>query len=263
MACEAVCLDMEDGVATITLSEPKRLNALSDGIKDGIEEAITTIEKHDNLRCVLFEGEGRAFCAGGDIQGMEDQDETTSYQHAQNIIRSCERIPMRIYNLGLPTIAKVDGYCVGAGVGVALACDVILASNQSQIGLVFRNIGLTLDYATSLFVTRAIGPYAAKELALKGDLIPASEACDLGLVNHVYPDEEFEAEVDEFVEHVATGPTIALNYAMRNIDKAYNSTIREVIEREALSQTIVGQTNDRQEGIDAFREDRDPLFEGY
>lgn len=264
MLGEDVILDVENGAATITLNQPDRLNPLSDGIKNGIAEALDGIDERDDIRCVVFEGAGRAFSAGGDIKGMQDRDEEDRVGHrrAQGIVDSCEQIAVRVYNFELPTIAKIDGYCVGAGIGIAMACDILLASERSQFGLAFRNIGLTLDFATSLFVVRAVGPYVAKELALTGDLFSAEIAEDLGLINHAYSDDEFEAEADDFVERIASGPTVALHYSIRNIDRAWNGSIREAIEREASAQAMVGQTQDHQEGIDAFGEDRDASFDG-
>lgn len=264
MSDDDILLDVTDGVATITLNQPERMNALSEGIKSGISDALDEINERDDVRCVVFEGAGNAFCAGGDISGMDDRNEAGAddYERTQGIIESCEAIPIRIFEYDLPTVAKIDGYCLGAGVGVAMACDVLLASDRAQFGLVFRNVGLTLDFATSLFVTRAVGPYVAKELALTGDVIDADRAAELGLVNRVHPVEEFDSAAQSLIDRIASGPTVALHQSTTNIDRSYGSSIREVVEREAKSQNIATSTRDHREGVDAFSEDREPSFEG-
>ncbi|THE66333.1 enoyl-CoA hydratase [Salinadaptatus halalkaliphilus] len=264
MSANDVLLEVEDGIATITLNQPDRMNALSEGIRTGIEARLDEVSDRDDARVVVLEGSGGAFCAGGDVKGMGEKSEggVPDHERTQSIVDLAEAVPVKLYNYELPTIAKVDGYCVGAGVGVAMACDLVLASEDATFGLAFRNIGLTLDLATSLFVTRAVGPYVAKELALTGEMIDGEHAASLGLINHAYDADEFEAQAGDLIEQVATGPTVALHESVTNIDRSYNSTIREVVEREAKSQNLASSTRDHQEGIEAFGADRDPSFEG-
>lgn len=265
MLGENVLLDVTDGVATVTLNQPDKMNALTPKIKRGIGEALDKIKERDDTRCVVFEGRGKAFCAGGDVGTMDERQAKggpSGHDYIQKIISSCEEITVRIYNFELPTVAKIDGYCLGAGMGVAMANDILLASDRSDFGLVFRNIGLSMDYATSVLVTRAVGPYVAKELAFTGGFIPAEDAEEMGLINHAYSTDDFETRVDEFVQEIADGPTVALHYASRAIDRAHNTTIREAVEREAMAQNIAKSTRDHEEGLEAFAEDRDPVFEG-
>ena len=264
MLGDDVLLKVNDRIATITLNRPDSMNALSDEIKAGIGQGLEEVKEHESVQCVVFEGAGDAFSAGGDIKSMNgDGGESSGHSATRGMVKTVERIPMRIYNYGLPTIAKIDGYCVGAGVGLAMACDIVLASSSSGFGLVFRNVGLSLDWLTSFFVTRAIGPYAAKELAYTGDIISAEEADEMGLINHAYPAEEFETEAAELIEKISEGPTIALHYSARNIDRAFNSTMRNAAEREAFAQNIARKTKDHEEGVGAFKEGRDPVFEGH
>lgn len=261
MSENAVLLDVEDGIATITLNRPDEMNSLSPAIVSGIDDALDRVAEHDDARCVVLEGAGRAFCAGGDISGMDD-DETTGHERMLRIVDISEKIPVRLYNYELPTVAKIDGYCLGAGVGVALSCDVQLASERAQLGLVFRNVGLTLDFATSYLVPQYVGPNVARELALTGEILPADEAEELGLLNHVYDEESFESESQELIETIATGPTVALHHSTRNINLAPGSSIREAAEREARSQKLASNTEDHTEGVEAFAEDREPNFQG-
>jgi 2-(1,2-epoxy-1,2-dihydrophenyl)acetyl-CoA isomerase len=262
MVTEDVSLDVTDGVATITLDRPEKMNALSDGINRGVGLALDEIADREDARCVVLEGEGDAFCAGGDIAGMAEGERATGHERATEITEAATGVAGRLYDFHLPTIAKVDGYCFGAGLGVALANDIVLASEDAWFSLAFRNVGLTLDYGTSYFVTKEVGPQKAKEIALTGERFPGDRAEEMGLVNHAWPDAEFEERFAEFVETVATGPTIALEYSLRNIDRAARRTLEEAIEAESEAQVFAGQTADHEEGVAAFSEDREPEFEG-
>lgn len=264
MSDDAVLTEVDGGIATITLNRPKKLNALSDDVKDGIVTALDEFEDRNDIRCLVLEGAGRAFSAGGDVSAQGDRLEETppAHKRSERIVGDCEAIPIRIYNYDVPTIAKIDGYCVGAGMGLAFACDIHVASTDAKFGLVFRNVGLTIDFATSYLIPRLVGPSRAKELALTGEIISADQAEDIGLVNHVYPVEEFEERVTEFLGPIANGPTVANRYSMRNIDRGLESTIQDAVERESSSQTLVLDTEDHEEGVRAFSDDRDPEFIG-
>ena len=257
-----VTLDVTDGVATLTLDNPEKMNALSPGIVAGVDRALGEVAEHEDARCVVVEGAGDAFCAGGDIGGMSDREDVSGHERAQGVIDSATSVAGGLYDCALPTVAKVDGYCVGAGMGVALSCDVVLASEDATFGLAFRNVGLSLDYGTSYFVTQAVGPYKAKELALTAEMLSGEEAEELGLVNHAYAPGEFDAKADAFVEAVASGPTVALEYSLHNIDRAARRTVEEAIEAESQAQSFATQTHDHEEGVSAFAEDREPEFEG-
>ena len=265
MSDEAVLADFDDGIATITLNQPERMNALSDELKRGLESALDAVDERDDVRCIVIQGSGKAFCAGGDVGGMADRDESerTPRDRVRELVETCERIPIRLYNTDIPTVAKVDGYCLGAGVGIALACDVQFSSENASFGLVFRNVGLSMDFATSFLVPRAVGWNVAKELALTGKIISAERAAALGLVNHAYVSDEFESETAELIDSIATGPTVAVGYSVRNIDRSYGGTIREAVEREAEAQNTAYETDDYEEGVNAFSEDREPNFRGY
>jgi enoyl-CoA hydratase/carnithine racemase len=264
MSDNAVLTEFDRGIATITLNRPNKMNALSDAVKDGIIAGLDAFEKQDGVRCLVVEGAGRAFSAGGDVSAQDERlDEAPpAHERSERIVDDCESIPIRIHEYDVPTIAKVDGYCVGAGMGLAFACDVQIASTDAKFGLVFRNVGLTLDFATSYLIPRLVGSNTAKELALSGDIIAADRAEEIGLVNHVYPTEEFEDRASEFIEPIANGPTVANHYSTRNIDRGLESTIQDAVERESSSQTLALGTEDHEEGVRAFAEDRDPEFIG-
>ena len=262
MVTDDLRLDVTDGVATITLDRPEKLNALSDGIVRGVDQALDEIADRDDARCVVVEGAGEAFCAGGDVGGMAEGGDQGAHDRAAGIAEGALGVAGRLHEFDLPTVARVDGYCFGAGVGVALANDVVLASEESWFSLAFRNVGLTLDYGTSYVVTQALGPHKAKEIALTGERIAGDRADEMGLVNHAWPAEEFDERADEFVRSVAEGPTVALQYTKRNINRAARRTVQEAIEAESEAQAVASQTRDHEEGVSAFQEDREPDFDG-
>jgi 2-(1,2-epoxy-1,2-dihydrophenyl)acetyl-CoA isomerase len=265
MEDKPVSLSVKDGIATITLSRPDRMNALSVTMRNELSDTLDKIKDMENARCIVIEGEGRAFCAGGDVKSQHDklgEDDESNRIWDQRLISHCENTLLKIYNNSLPTIAKIDGYCLGAGMGLAFACDIQLASENARFGLVFRNVGLSLDFATSYLIPRIIGPNITKELALTGEIIDDQRAVSIGLVNHVYAVEEFEEKSTELINQIANGPTVALYHSTKNIDRNMNNCIRDSIELEAAAQNITRRTYDHEEGVRSFMEDRDPNFEG-
>ncbi|NEU57765.1 enoyl-CoA hydratase/isomerase family protein [Halorussus sp. MSC15.2] len=256
-------LTLEDGVATITLNRPDRRNALSEEISAGIRDALADIADAD-ARCVVVEGAGGAFSAGGDIDAMRERFESDESidEQVRRLERTTSETVARLATFPLPTIAKIDGAAFGAGANLAIACDVQLASDDATVGFGFRQVGLSIDAGTSYLLPRLVGENVAKELVFTGELLDAERALDLGLVNHVYPSEEFEERADAFVERVATGPTVALRHAKRLLGEGLDKSIDRAMSDEATAQGIVFGTDDHEEGVRAFLEDREPEFEG-
>jgi 2-(1,2-epoxy-1,2-dihydrophenyl)acetyl-CoA isomerase len=263
---DSVKLQIGDGIATITLDDPDRLNTISPEIRDGILTALDEVRETD-ARCVVFTGANGAFSAGGDIDEMLENIEEGGIQADRAIMKNNEFEPVNdivrtVLKYPLPTVAKIDGPAVGAGGCLALACDVQLASNHAKIGFVFRQVGLGLDYGASYLLPRVVGLNVAKELAFTGKILDADRAHELGLFNHVYSSEVFEEEVDEFVEELAQGPTVALAQAKRALNKAWELDLEAALENEAATQGLVFESEDHAEGVQAFLEDRDPNFSG-
>ncbi|QSW98658.1 enoyl-CoA hydratase/isomerase family protein [Haloterrigena alkaliphila] len=261
---DAVLLEIEDdGPATITLNQPDRRNALSAEISDGLLEALEEIKDSD-ARCVVIEGAGGSFSAGGDIQRMTDalEEDVPADERVRSLERSTNDMMTTLVDYPIPTIAAIDGAAVGAGANLAIACDVQLASDRAAFGFVFRQVGLSVDAGTSYLLPRIVGENVAKELVLTGDIFGADRAKDLGLVNHVYGAEEFDDQVDAFVEKVVSGPPIALRHANRLVGEGLEKSLDQALTDEAVAQGIVFDTEDHAEGVNAFLEDRDPEFEG-
>ena len=263
MSDDAVLLDVDDGVATVTLNQPERRNALSREMGEGLRDAIAEIEGSD-ARCVVVTGAGGAFCAGGDIARMKEMAETEPpvHERAAALDRSTNRLIVRLVELPVPTVAKIDGPAVGAGANLAIACDVQVASASSVVGFVFRQVGLSVDAGTSYLLPRLVGENVAKELVYTGEILDAERAADLGILNHVYPDEEFDERADELVERIASGPTVALGHAKKLIGSGLEKSLEQALRDEANAQGLVFGSRDHQEGVEAFLADREPEFEG-
>jgi len=190
-----------------------------------------------------------------------DSDEPVD-EAVQGLARRTRDTIARILALPWPTVAKIDGPAVGAGANLALACDVLLASESASIGFVFRQVGLTVDMGTSYLLPRVVGVNVAKELVYTGDVLDAERAADLGLFNHVFADDAFEEEVAATVDRVASGPTVALRHAKRLVQDGLEKSFDRAQRDEVTAQGIVFGTDDHEEGVTAFLEDRRPEFEG-
>jgi enoyl-CoA hydratase/carnithine racemase len=261
---DAVLLEVEDGVATLTLDEPERLNPLTGDLADALEAHLDEVESRDDVRCVVVQGAGDAFSAGGDIETMQERidSDRSLDESAKEVERGLSGAIIKLVECSYPTVAKVDGPAVGAGANMAIACDVVLASESAVIGFVFRQVGLSIDAGTSYLLPRIVGTNVAKELVYTGEIVPAERAGDLGLFNHVYADDQFESEVENMVETIASGPTVAFRHAGRLVQDGPEKPLERCLVDEATAQGVVFDTHDHAEGVSAFLEDRDPEFEG-
>lgn len=264
MTDDAVRLDVDDGVATLTLNRPDRRNALSREVSSGIVDAVEEIEAHPEARAAVVTGAGGAFCAGGDVNAMVQRlaGEIPLHEAVRHIKQDTARAIQRVRELHLPTVAKVDGPAFGAGANLAIACDCLVASSDAKISFGFRQVGLAVDSGTSYLLPRIVGENTAKELVFTGELLDAAEAEDLGIFNHVYDADEFEERADEFVATIAEGPSVALRASKQLVNQGLESSFQQAIENEATAQAAVFETDDHREGAEAFMEGRDPEFEG-
>lgn len=260
---DAVRLERDGDVARIVLTTPDRRNALSVETSTGIMDAVDALEGRD-VGAVVLEGEGPAFCAGGDVEAMIERQETDVAldDSVRHIIQETGRAIARVAKCEFPTIAKVDGPAFGAGGNLAIACDMQLMSESATIGFGFRNVGLAVDSGTSYLLPQLVGDNVARELVFTGELVEGDRAVDLGLANHVYPDEEFEERAEELIATIAEGPSAALRTSKRLMRLGPDATLQAAIENEAGAQAAIFDSADHAEGVGAFREKREPEFEG-
>lgn len=261
---DAVSLSVEDGVATLRLERPDQRNALTHEMSAEIIGAMNDLEENDEARVLVVTGSEGSFSAGGDINAMLTRmtGDVPLAEAVRRIQQETSRAVRRVHEFHLPTVAKVDGVAFGAGANLALACDCIIASESSKISFGFKQVGLAIDSGTSYLLPRIVGENVAKELVFTGELVDPERAEDLGLFNHVYPDDEFEKRAIEFVESIASGPTIALETSKRLLSQGAGKSLKQAQDDEASAQAAVFETDDHREGAEAFMESRDPDFQG-
>lgn len=254
----------ENGVATLTLNRPESMNAFSGEMMDGLLEAVPRLARDSSVGCIVVTGAGeRAFSAGGDVKAMASGrgSEETIEERAHSLRERME-LSRLLHEAPKPTVAAVRGAAAGAGLSVALSCDLRFASASARFVTAFARVGFSGDFGGSWFLTRLVGTAKARELYFLSDPVGAEEALALGIANRVLPDEDFDAEVRKFAERIAAGPVVALRYMKRNLNAAESRPLAECLDLEAWGQTRTGLTEDHKEAARAFVEKRPPTFKG-
>lgn len=253
-----VRFDKVGAIATLTLDRPDRLNAMADPMWDALYEHLGMIAANDGVRAVILTGAGRAFCSGGDVSGMAKSDIVSGRTRSKRRHRTIQAL----YNLEKPVIAAVRGAVYGIGNALALACDLVVASETAKFSMAFKKVGVVPDGGAIFFLTRHLGIGRAKDLVYTARVVPADEALKLGLVARVVPDEKLEAEARALAGEMAESATYALALAKKMFHSMCVPTLEQLMEMETLASGIVRLTHDHKEGVDAFREKRPPKFQG-
>ena len=255
--------ELSERLATLTLNRPEKLNALSEAmIAAGIDHLRRCAEDAE-VGAVLVTGAGRAFCAGGDVSAMgSPAREALTFEQRVDRQRAGQELSRLLAEIPKVTIAAVNGAVVGAGLGIALSCDLVFASDRARFGTAFAKVGFGGDYGTTWQLTRRVGPAKAKELFFLADLVSAEEAAGLGLVNRVFPHDAFLDEVRKIATRIAHGPLVSYRYMKENVNLSLTADFRTVLDREAVTHLRCGQTADHREGVAAFLEKREPRFQG-
>ncbi len=262
---------VEDRVATLTLNRPERRNALSVEMLSGLELALEDAERSADVGAVVLTGAGGAFCAGGDVKGMHarsgdggDRDVAAlgvdAAIHAQRL--SQRNTAGRLYLLPKPVVASLPGAAAGAGLSLALACDLRIASEDAILTTAFARVGFSGDYGGTWFLTRLIGSAKARELYFLSERVEAADALRLGLVNFVVAPGELEARTRTLARRLAHGPGVAYRYMKENLNRAAGRDLFECLDLEATHHIHTGLTADHRAAVRAFVEKRDPVFEG-
>jgi len=261
---EAIRVEREAGLVTITLDRPAKKNAVDAQMWNELDRALAEVAVDANDRALILTGAGGNFSAGADLSGANKGMGLTGrpLQPIVQEMRIVGEILMRLQRLPKPTLAKVDGVCVGVSLGLALACDLVLASDRARFSEIFAKRGLALDGGNSWLLPRRIGLHKAKELTFFADVIDAKEAESIGLVNRVVPAGELDAVAQEWGRRLASGPTLALGLSKRLLDASGAASFEQALEEEARCQHITYSSKDMREGIAAFLERRDPRFNG-
>lgn len=256
MSWENVRLRVEAEVATITLDRPQALNAFAGTMREDLREAI--LEAAKSARVLVVVGAGRAFSSGGDVSIMATADRA----RIASLVEQGKRVVSALRDLPIPSLACVNGVAAGAGLGLALACDLRIASSSARLGATFARIGLHPDWGVSYALTRLAGPAVARDLVFSGRLVPAEEARELGLVNWVVSPEELEERTREKAEVLRDAAPLAIRWAKRTLARAEDASLDEVLDLEAEAQLACFDTEDAREGLRAFRRKSRPEFKG-
>ena len=254
----------EGGVATLTLNRPDRMNAMSTPMMRDLLKAVTRLAADPEIGVVVLTGAGRAFCAGGDVKAMAEGKEFAdgTLEAKAQALRGAMEISRLLHEMPKPTIAMVGGAAAGAGLSLALACDLRIAGTEAKFTTAFARVGYSGDFGGSYFLSQLVGTAKARELYYTAALLDAEQALALGLVNRVVPQGELGAETQALADQLARGPRIALRYMKRNMNAAENGSLTELLDLEAWHHSRCGMTEDHREAAQAFVDKRQPVFKG-
>lgn len=260
-------VEVSDKVATLTLNQPEKLNALSGAMTRAGIEHLKAFAQDPEIGAIVVTGAGRAFCAGGDVSGFGgysggDSGTPPSPEERIDGMRAGQELSWLLYTIPKVTIAAVNGHAMGAGLGISMSCDLRLASDKAKFGTAFAKVGFSGDYGTTWQLTQLVGQAKAKELFLLPDIIDAEEAHRIGLVNRVFAHDGFMDEVRSIATRLANGPLVSQRYIKENINLSVDSDFRSILDREALTNVRCSQTEDFVEGFTSFLEKREPQFKG-
>ena len=256
---ETVLYDKAGALATITLNRPDRYNAFTGTLHRELGEAFKAAAKDDDVRVVILTGAGKAFCSGQDLKEIKDMPgrnlgDSLRTMYNPNILH--------IRTLEKPVLCALNGVAAGAGMSLALACDVIIAAESSSMIQSFINVGLVPDSGSLWFLTRLVGYYRAFEITTSGRKLGAKEMQSMGLVHDVVPDDQVLARTRELAERYSTAPTKAIGLIKRGLNRMFTVNLEDALAYEAWLQEIAGQSEDYKEGVAAFNEKRKPTFKG-
>ena len=260
MAYETILYNVADGVASVTLNRPAKLNAFNDQMIGEAFDAFKSAGRDDAVRCVVISGTGRAFSSGQDLGDFQGRGEDVSI--AEHLRHGYHRLIKQMVTLEKPILGAINGVAAGAGCGVALAADIRVASDAASFMLAFSRIGLIPDSGVNWFLPRLIGYARAYEMAITAERVPAARALEWGMVNRVVSGEQLPEIVAAYARQLAEGPTLAFGLTKRAMNRSWGMDLDEALAYEAHLQEVAGRSQDNREGIAAFLEKRAAAFAG-
>jgi 2-(1,2-epoxy-1,2-dihydrophenyl)acetyl-CoA isomerase len=260
--------DLTDGVLTLTMNRPEARNAMSDAMTGALAQQLEQAELNSAVKVIVLTGAGKGFCAGGDVKGMAASGDGTVGDNTIDAAIHRQRLNQRgtagrLYSMPKPTIAALPGAAAGAGLSLALACDMRIMASSAMMTTAFAKVGFSGDYGGTFFMSQLVGTAKARELYFLSDRVNAEQALDLGLTNWVCEADELAAKANEIALRLASGPSVAYRYMKENFARALSSgDVNDCLDLEATHHVHCGQTEDHKNATKAFVEKRDPVFVG-
>lgn len=260
--------ELDEGVLTLTLNRPEARNAMSGDMTAALAAQLASAELDSAVRAIIITGAGKGFCAGGDVKGMASKGDGTVGDNTIDGAIHRQRVNQRatagkLYSMPKPTIAALPGAAAGAGLSLALACDLRVMASNAIMTTAFARVGFSGDYGGTFFMSQLVGTAKARELYFLSDRVSAEQALSLGLTNWVCEPEELGAKAMEIARRLATGPTVAYRYMKENFARAASSgDVDDCLDLEATHHIHCGQTDDHKKATKAFVEKREPVFTG-
>ena len=256
-----------NGIATLTFNRPESRNALTPEMMVGMREALPRFAEDPTVRVVVLPGAGRAFCAGGDVKrfaaaSSADQ-AAASFETKVHDLRTRMEISRILHEMPKPTLAVIPGAAAGAGLSLALACDLRIAAEDAKLTTAFSKIGLSGDFGGSYFLSHLVGVAKARELYFTGRVLLGQEALELGIVNRVTTSDGLEHEANNYAAELAALPTLAVGYMKKNLNAALKGSLSDVLDGEAIHMIRTFETEDHKKATQAFLEKRVPEFVGH
>lgn len=264
---EDLLADLNAGVLTITLNRPQARNAMSDAMNQALGRQLAAAELDPAVRCVVLTGAGPGFCAGGDVKGMNDRNSAGGRSVSIDEAIAAQRVNQRatagkLFKMPKPTIAALPGAAAGAGLSLALACDLRIMAKSAFLTTAFAKVGLAGDYGGTYFLTQLVGSAKAREMYFLSDRVGAEEALRLGLANWVVEAEELAAKTREIAARLAAGPAVCFRYMKENLNRAMAGEADDCLDLEATHHVHSASTSDHKEAAKAFVEKREAVFQG-
>ena len=263
---------IEGGIATLTMNRPEARNALSLDIFNGLSEALPRLAKDPAVRLVVLTGAGAAFCSGGDVKGFARRAggadaanpaaATASFDDRVTDLRERMEVARWLHEMPKPTLAVIPGPAAGAGLSLALACDLRIAADSAKLTTAFSRIGLSGDFGGSYFLNHLVGAAKAREMFFTGEVVMGDEAVRIGLVNRVVPAAQLADAARAWAAELAALPTVAIGYMKRNLNTGLRGSLADVLDAEAIHMVRTFETSDHKGAAAAFVEKRAPKFDG-
>jgi 2-(1,2-epoxy-1,2-dihydrophenyl)acetyl-CoA isomerase len=255
-----------DGIATLTLNRPASRNSLTTEILFELAQAMPRLAQDPAVRLVVLTGKGGAFCAGGDVKGFAsraaDSSNAPTFEQSAQTLRARMEVSRWLHEMPKPTLAVISGPAAGAGLSLALACDMRIAADEAKLTTAFSKVGLSGDFGGSYFLTQILGAAKAREMYFTAEVILGKEAARIGLVNRSVPGEQLAQAAADYARELASLPTIAVGYMKRNLNAAMQNSLAVVLDLEATHMIRTFETHDHKAAAVAFVEKRAPQFEG-